>query len=199
VIATHQDDSTLGTGLSAPHIIYLPNDKDVAVYTGPRSNQANFAAYLTPLADTAANWLSEDGSGDQSANGTAPDVPFATTAFTLGTTGNTFATWLASQAPAQNAAQDHDGDGVANGVEYFFGETGSTFTPNPKVDAAGVITYPHPAATPGATYKVWTSPDLSAWTDVTADVDLTTPGFVKYTLPTGRGTIFTRLEVLLNP
>lgn len=196
VIATHAVDSTTGTGLGPAHIIHLPNDRDVAAYAGSRSGQASFASYLALLGDTG-NWLTEDGTGDQSANGTAPDVPFASTAFTV-TGGNTFASWLITHAPDQSAGQDHDGDGVANGVEYFFGATDSTFTPNPQ-PVAGVISYPHPAATPGATYKVWTSPDLSAWTDVTAGVDLTTPGFVKYTLPTGAGKNFVRLEVVVAP
>ncbi len=197
VIATHSADLTTGTGLSPAHMIRLPDDEDIAAYTGSRSNQASFAAYLTLLDDTG-NWLTQDADGDQSADGTAPDVPFAATAFTLAVTENTFASWLVAHAPDQGASQDHDGDGVANGVEYFFGATGSTFTPNPQpVD--GVVSYPHPAATPGATYKVWISPDLSAWTDVTADVDLATPGFVKYVLPSGAGKIFARLEVFVVP
>jgi hypothetical protein len=196
VIATHNGDSTTGTGLSPAHMIRLPDDEDVAAYTGSRSNQASFAAYLTLLGDSG-NWLTQGGAGDQSADNTAPDVPFSSTAFTV-TSGNTFASWLVANAPDQGAGQDHDGDGVANSLEYFFGATGSTFTPNPQ-PVAGVISYPHPAATPGATYKIWTSPDLSVWTDVTADVDLATPGFVKYALPSGAGKVFARLEVLVVP
>jgi hypothetical protein len=197
VIATHSADLTTGTGLSPAHMIRLPDDEDVAAYNGSRSNQASFAAYHTLLGDTG-NWQTEDADGDQSADGTAPDVPFAATTFTLAVTENTFASWLVANAPGESAGQDHDGDGVANGVEYFFGAAGYTFTPNPQpVD--GVVSYPHPAATPGATYKVWISPDLSAWTDVTADVDLGTPGFVKYVLPTGTGKIFARLEVFVVP
>lgn len=197
VIATHNGDSTVGTGLAPAHLIYLPNDKDIAAYSGSRSSQASFTGYLT-LLGVAGNWVTEDGTGDQSANATAPDVPFASTAFTVTVAENSFASWLTSNAPNESAAQDHDGDGVANGVEYFFGATGSSYTPNPQpVD--GVVSYPHPSATPGATYKVWTSPDLSAWTDVTAAIDLTTPGFVKYTLPSGAGKNFVRLEVDVAP
>lgn len=33
------------------------------------------------LIATNSNWISEDGAGDQHANGTGPDVPFSTTAF----------------------------------------------------------------------------------------------------------------------
>jgi hypothetical protein len=79
VIATHDDDSKTGTGLSPSHIIHLPNNKDVAAYNGSRSGEATFAAYLTLLGNTG-NWLTEDGSGDQNTNGIAPDVPFASTA-----------------------------------------------------------------------------------------------------------------------
>ncbi len=196
VIATHDGDSTAGTGLSPAHMIRLPDDEDVAAYTGSRSNQTSFASYLT-LLGISGNWMTQGGVGDQSTDGTAPDVPFASTVFTV-TGGNTFASWLIANAPGESAGQDHDGDGVANSLEYFFGATGSAFTPNPQ-PVAGVISYPHPSATPGATYKVWTSPDLSAWTNVTADVDLATPGFVKYALPSGAGKIFARLEVFVVP
>lgn len=82
MIATHDDDSPTGTGLSPAHLIRLPNDEDIAAYNGPRSNQNSFAAYLTLLGDTG-NWLTQDADLDQSADGTAPDVPFAATAFTL--------------------------------------------------------------------------------------------------------------------
>jgi hypothetical protein len=39
---------------------------------------------------------------------------------------------------------------------------------------------------------------LTTWTDKTADADNSDPAFVKYTLPTGQGKIFVRLEVIQN-
>lgn len=53
---------------------------------------------------------------------------------------------------------DYDHDGLPNGVEYFMGQTGSSFTPNPAI-ANGTITWPKdPAANAMATVE--TSSDL---------------------------------------
>jgi hypothetical protein len=65
---------------------------------------------------------------------------------------------------------------------------------------AGVkkITWPHSAAATGATYKVFTSENLSTWTDVTAattDLD----GKVEYIVPTTTPSLFVRLEVTVTP
>ncbi|MEO7173817.1 autotransporter-associated beta strand repeat-containing protein, partial [Flavobacterium sp.] len=43
-----------------------------------------------------------------------------------------YTTWAdANGATGQTVDQDHDNDGVKNGIEYFMGQTGSTFTANP--------------------------------------------------------------------
>ena len=55
---------------------------DVAAFTGSRGDQADFASYASIL-NTAGNWITQDGSGDQDKDTVAPDVPFSTTAFTL--------------------------------------------------------------------------------------------------------------------
>lgn len=197
VIATHSGDSTVNTGLSVAQVIYLPNDEDVAAYIGSRSGQASFAAYLTLLGDTAVNWVTDDGSGNQHNDGIAPDVPFAATPFTLTGTGNTFASWLVNNAPGESASDDHDNDGVTNGVEYFFGATGSTFTPSPQANAVGLISYPHPTATPGTSYVVRTSSNLVNWSLPVTTTE--SGGFVNYTIPPGQGKIFVRLEVVVGP
>ncbi len=57
---------------------------DILVYTGARTTRGTFAAYRT-LVNSPANWISQDGSGDQSNDGTAPDVPFDLTTFALAT------------------------------------------------------------------------------------------------------------------
>ncbi len=107
---------------------------------------------------------------------------------------NGFSGWSAANAGGQGAAQDFDGDGVANGVEYFMGQTGSSFTPNPQ-PVSGVINWPHSAAAFGATFKVWISDNLSTWTDKTADA-VDSGGFVTYTLPPSEPKLFVRLEVV---
>ncbi|MDZ8186393.1 MAG: putative Ig domain-containing protein [Nostoc sp. ChiSLP02] len=76
-----------GTGLTAgTNAIDFSNvddDVDIAAYNGSRSGQPDFPSYL-PLINNAANWQTQDGTGDQSIDGTAPDVPFSSTAFTVG-------------------------------------------------------------------------------------------------------------------
>jgi hypothetical protein len=72
-----------GTGLTAgASAVELLNDIDVAAYTGSRNNQTTFSGYK-PLIHNIANWITNDGAGDQSIDGNAPDVPFDTTSFTL--------------------------------------------------------------------------------------------------------------------
>ena len=107
---------------------------------------------------------------------------------------NGFSGWAAANAGGQGADQDFDGDGVANGVEYFMGQTGSSFTPNPQ-PVGGVITWPHSATAYGATFKVWISDNLSTWLNKTEDA-VDAGGFVTYTLPVGEPKVFVRLEVV---
>jgi hypothetical protein len=107
-----------------------------------------------------------------------------------------YGAWAGTHAGGQPADQDFDGDGVANGVEYFMGETGSTFTANPQ-PVAGVITWPRSPAATGVSFRVWSSDNLSSWTDVTASADTSSPDSVKYTLPPGNPRTFVRLEVLV--
>ena len=100
--------------------------------------------------------------------------------------------WATTNAGGQTADLDFDGDGVPNGVEFFLGATGSSFTANPGV-VNGKVTWPKSADFQG-TYAVETSPDLAAWTP--ASVGVVDKGTsVEYTLPTGEVRIFVRLLV----
>lgn len=114
-----------------------------------------------------------------------------------GTPTGGFAAWAAINAGGGAFDEDFDGDGIKNGIEFFFGETGSSFTANPA-PVNGVISWPRDPDTTGVTFKVWTSETLAAdsWLDVTFDADLSDPNFVKYTLPTAPAKLFVRLEVL---
>lgn len=119
---------------------------------------------------------------------------------------SSYATWQsANGAGSQTFDQDHDNDGVKNGIEYFMGATGTTLTANPTV-VNGAITWPMGATytgTYGTHYVVQTSPDLITWTPATVGVG---PGFVAispatsvtYTLPTPAGKRFVRLLVHPN-
>ncbi len=106
-----------------------------------------------------------------------------------------YGTWASTNAPGQTPGQDYDNDGVANGIEYFMGQTGSAFTTMPGLDATNTITWPKDPNYSG-TWQIQTSPDLEAWTDV-AGTDNTTS--VSYTLPTGMGKLFVRLLVTPSP
>lgn len=137
------DNSGLTLGTTA---IVLPNGADVAQYNGPRTGltQASFLAALNNM----NYWDSEDGSGDQSANGSAPDLPFDTTVFTLGTTsypvvnfdnsisvtqedaGTVVVSISLSEAAIQDSSIDIElsaGGNATNGNEFSFSDQTVTF------------------------------------------------------------------------
>lgn len=118
--------------------------------------------------------------------------------FTINQSG-AYNAWSAANAGNQNGDEDFDGDGVANGVEYFMGETGSTFTANPSV-TGGAVSWPRGGSYTGVygtNYVVQTSSNLSAWTDVLiSDPNLDNGSPLEYTLPTGAGPLFVRLKVI---
>lgn len=61
----------LTAGINATSII---GDEDVMVYTGSTTCNTTIADCAAAIA-TASNWITQDGSGDQSADGTPPDFP----------------------------------------------------------------------------------------------------------------------------
>lgn len=115
---------------------------------------------------------------------------------------NTYATWATANAGGGAAAQDFDQDGVSNGVEFFMGQTGSSFTPNPSL-LGGTVTWPkNPSAI--ATYVVQTSTNLQneiapgdgGWSTVPSGV-VDNGTSVTYTPPTGDPKRFTRINVTI--
>ena len=106
-----------------------------------------------------------------------------------------YSTWATDNALSQNPSLDADNDGVANGIEYFMGQTGSAFTALPVLDATNKITWTKDPAYNG-TWQVQTSSSLTAWDNVVGTDNGTS---VSYTLPTGMGKLFVRLLVTPTP
>ncbi len=112
-----------------------------------------------------------------------------------------FATWASANAPGQTVSQDHDNDGVENGVEYFMGLSGSGFTANPGV-VGNTVTWTKGGSYTGTylnQFVVQTSPDLTTWTNAAAGTGANQVNIVgnnvTYTLPSAAGKTFVRLKV----
>jgi hypothetical protein len=128
--------------------------------------------------------------GDNSVLADVQDTPGSSNVVSA----SNFSTWASSNGATNDALADHDGDGVRNGVEYFMGQTGSSFTTMPSV-VNGSITWAKDSSA-NATYVVKTSTDFVTWTAATSGV-VDNGTSVVYTLPTGLAKIFARLEVTI--
>jgi len=111
-----------------------------------------------------------------------------------------YALWSATNAGCQKPDLDSDHDGVPNGVEFFMGQTGSSFTATPSLVAtAGTSTWTWPRSPSAVTnYKFQMSGDLQHWTDFNppdASIDISHPGQVTFTLPSDSSLKFCRLVV----
>jgi fibronectin-binding autotransporter adhesin len=112
-----------------------------------------------------------------------------------------YTTWAAN-VDNQGPELDYDGDGVANGVEYFLNAPAG-FTALPTLDATNSITWTNggniPASAYGSQFVIQTSGNLAAWTDVlVGDLAANTDGpggSLTYTL-TGPAPRFVRLKVM---
>jgi predicted extracellular nuclease/Ca2+-binding RTX toxin-like protein len=92
-------------GVNALNLGLRITDGDIYAWKGARDGFADFDAVRAALnaTPTAANWDAEDGSGDQSIGGTAPDVPFSNAPFTVSGGGDTTAPTLTSSIPVDNS------------------------------------------------------------------------------------------------
>lgn len=109
-----------------------------------------------------------------------------------------YTSWATANAPGQDINEDHDNDGVANGIEYFMGLSGSSFTANPALNGSNTITWPMGASYGGiygTDYTVQTSDNLTSWANVAEGSVTIVPGVsLTYTL-SGTGKRFVRLMV----
>ncbi|MEO5714330.1 MAG: autotransporter-associated beta strand repeat-containing protein [Luteolibacter sp.] len=120
----------------------------------------------------------------------------------VGAVATGYAGWAAANAPGQTKNQDHDNDGVANGIEYFMGLSGSGFTANPAL-SGGTVTWTKGGSytgTYGTDFLVQSSTDLVNWTIVPVGSGAlgtvaNNAGSVTYTPPTGDTKRFGRLVV----
>lgn len=184
-------ESLDGTGLT--DWVVLPTGINIAAYNGLRNSEATFAGYLPLIFDEAANWITQEQTFNDHADPVAPDAPFSAVAFTItGGGGNTYAAWATANATTGAlVSADFDNDGVPNGLEYFMGATGSSFTPNPSLGALNKIIWPKNPTFVGS-YTVQTSPNLITWTDEPSTLVGDT---VEYTL-TGPAPRFVRMKVV---
>lgn len=78
-----------GTGLVAGSTaLILKAGTDIGQYKGPRTGQDK-TGYFTAINEITLNWDAQDASGDQSADGTAPDLPFNATPFVFSVVADT--------------------------------------------------------------------------------------------------------------
>lgn len=138
-------------------------------------------------------WTSDRGFN---AGGSSRQIGLTNVSLSLEAPEDGYLAWALANAGGQGPDGDFDLDGVPNGVEYFFGETGSGFTPNPQI-VDGSITWPRDPSRTVASFKVEISNDLDSWTDVAEDdSSLTvTANSVSFELPEADGPWFVRLRV----
>ncbi len=120
-----------GTGLTAgvnAMSFGVATGADIAAFNGARTGQTSFSGYASVI-NNPANWVFQDGSGDQSIDTVTPDLPFPTTAFTVAGTETQTVTFAAGSL-AVSALEGNSGTtSFSFTVERTGGTTGQvTFT-----------------------------------------------------------------------
>ena len=183
-------DTRVNGGILSLDTAYLADTSDVYVITGAALNLTHAATdvvhalYLNGAPQADGIYDSANSGGLITGTGKIQVVSGAATGYSA---------WATTNAGGQTPGEDFDNDGVSNGIEYFMGETASSFTSSPGV-VNGKVTWPKDPAFSG-NYTVQTSPNLSIWTDAASTVVGNT---VEFTLPTGENKVFVRLLVTPN-
>ena len=190
---TYTGDTTVNAGVLAVNGSSIANTGKLVINGGvvaATGTEVVGSLFFGEVQQAAGTW------GAAGSGATHIDSHFSGTAGVVSvTTGpGGYSTWAVANAGGGAFNADFDNDGMPNGLEYFMGTTGSSFTANPQ-PVNGVVTWPRDSTVTGVSFKVLTSPDLVTWADHTDTADISNPAFIKYTLPSGQGVIFVRLEV----
>ncbi len=118
---------------------------------------------------------------------------------------NGYESWLGAQYPivTGGATDDHDHDGLTNGVEYAFGLNPTAATPGlmlPQPAIVGnnyTISFPRPPGVTDVNYGVQWSPDLVTWTPVT---DTGSGGNQTFSVSkVGKDRLYFRHQIVVGP
>ncbi|MCW1913163.1 autotransporter-associated beta strand repeat-containing protein [Luteolibacter sp. GHJ8] len=123
--------------------------------------------------------------------------------YTIAPPANNYTSWAATNGVTGGPAGDSDGDGIVNLLEYALNLNPAGYDANTGTFNAGTNTITFSkraeAVTNGdLTYAIETSSTMlpGSWSPATPTTD--TPTEISYTLPTGQGRIFARLQVTQN-
>ncbi len=204
---TYTGDTTVNAGVLAVDGDAIANANKLVINGGKVDPMG-----ATEVVNTLYFGVTQQASGTWGATGSGAahidDTHFTGTGVVSVTTAPVagYSSWAAANgATGQTMDQDHDNDGVKNGIEYFMGQTGSTFTANPTA-LGGTVTWLMGGTYTGVygtDYEVQSSTDLAIWTKVeigsgdntvTVNPGPTPARSVVYDVPTG-GKSFVRLVV----
>ena len=116
-----------------------------------------------------------------------------------------YAAWVAAQYPVVTGGptDDHERDGLANGVEYAFGLNPTVANPGsalPQPIHAGTtysVSFSQPNGVTGVTYAAQWSPNLATWNPVPDTGSGTTHTFSINT--SGKPTLYFRYHITTAP
>lgn len=124
--------------------------------------------------------------------------------YTIAPPVNNYTSWAATNGVTGGPAGDSDGDGIVNLLEYALNLNPAGYDANTGTFDGGTNTITFSkraeAVTNGdLTYAIETSSTMlpGSWSPATPTTD--TPTEISYTLPTGQGRIFARLQVTQDP
>lgn len=110
-----------------------------------------------------------------------------------------YQSWALEYANGDAADVDSDGDGVANALEYFMGDTNQEFTTNPSVvesSGAKTVTWPKDPLASGISYEVQVSATLgNDWGPAPIGSVVDNGSSVVFTFPNDSVQNFVRLKV----